>query len=142
MTFDPTKNLVPWGLLTSEQQAVLRGWPGPIEWWDVARGTWVTLANGLPDMESEGVVYRAVPLPVLRSTVRWEFIHPACNWVTWDKDGTPYAQAGKKPPVSGMKVWHPDNETFGLGGTVGIAIRGDEPWTEAIVERPRKSGAA
>jgi len=69
MTFDPTTNRIPFGLLTPEEQATLKAWPhGWVYWncygafWDVCNPTWST--NGH---------FRGKPAP--KVTSYWFNIH-------------------------------------------------------------------
>ena len=70
MTFDPTTNRVPFGLLTPEEREALKAWPHEVEyylldgWRPVIEPSW-----------ANGVVYRGKPNPVVTSL--WFNVYPA-----------------------------------------------------------------
>lgn len=60
MTFDPTTNRIPWGLLTEEEREVLEGWPWGWEGSPPNVPHWLDI--GSPKFMPE-VVYRGKPDP-------------------------------------------------------------------------------
>ena len=59
MSFDPTTNRIPFGLLTLEEQATLKAWPHGME--VHARGElWVTIHDKWWDIDT---IYRGLPAP-------------------------------------------------------------------------------
>lgn len=66
MSFDPTTNRIPFGLLTSEEQATLKAWP---HGWEYCNGnpndSW-GLVGGKPSWLN-GFVYRGKPAPKVTS---------------------------------------------------------------------------
>lgn len=74
MTFDPTKNRVPYGLLTEEERAALKAWPHGWEYF----GRWPNGWNLCDSPEWASVaVYRGKPAPVVTST--WLNVYPTCS---------------------------------------------------------------
>ena len=69
MNFDPTTNRIPFGLLTSEEQATLKAWPNGWEYYSLMNGAW---ARCDPSW-GEDVVYRGKPAPKVKSY--WFNIH-------------------------------------------------------------------
>jgi hypothetical protein len=67
--FDPTTNRVPYGLLTPDEQEVLKAWPHGWEYY--LFDGWCPLQN--PEWVSD-TVYRGKPAPVTVSY--WEAIYP------------------------------------------------------------------
>ena len=58
--FDPTRNRVPFGLLTEEERAVLRLWPHGCE---IYVGEGIFVETGHPEWWA-AIVYRAKPAPL------------------------------------------------------------------------------
>lgn len=70
MTFDPTKNRVPYGLLSEDEQTALIHWP---HGWQAYKGCdWVSIASS---NWGESVVYRGKPAPVVTSL--WFNVYPS-----------------------------------------------------------------
>jgi hypothetical protein len=68
MTFDPTTNRIPFGLLTPEEQDMLQAWP---HGWQAYKGCeWVSITSS---NWNESVVYRGKPAPKVKSY--WFNIH-------------------------------------------------------------------
>jgi hypothetical protein len=65
MTFDVTTNRIPFGLLTSEEQATLKAWPHGFE---VCSGatSWMSHSSLTPNW-STNLVYRGKPAPKVTS---------------------------------------------------------------------------
>jgi hypothetical protein len=63
MSFDPTTNRIPYGLLTPEEQATLKAWPHGWEYYSLMNGAW---ARCDPRWD-EDVVYRGKPAPKVTS---------------------------------------------------------------------------
>ena len=68
MTFDPTTNRIPFGLLTEDEQAALKTWPHG--WTHHSVGEWFETKP----MWSAGIVYRGNPAPVVTSN--WFNVYP------------------------------------------------------------------
>lgn len=76
--FDPTKNRVPFGLLSEDEQEALKAWPHE---WEVYKGCeWVSITSS---NWSESVVYRGKPAPVVVTT--WTPIYEnGCTGFAYD----------------------------------------------------------
>ena len=72
MTFDPTTNQIPFGLLTNEQQAALSSWPHGWECFASSCG-W---SNRDHPMWSGHLAYRGKPAPVVTSV--WFNLYERC----------------------------------------------------------------
>jgi len=71
MTFDPTTNRIPFGLLTPEEQEALKAWP---HGWEFHKGwvdEWVPAPGPAWAMQA---VYRGKPAPVVTS--KWFNVYP------------------------------------------------------------------
>ena len=63
MTFDPTTNRIPFKLLTSEEQEVLKAWPPGVEYFRYRSNTWESCSP----VWDRIVVYRGKPEPKVTS---------------------------------------------------------------------------
>jgi hypothetical protein len=70
MTFDPTTNRIPFGLLTPEEQATLKAWPHGVEYYRFCSSTRWTDCDPIWDTD---LVYRGKPAPKVKSY--WFNIH-------------------------------------------------------------------
>ena len=64
MSFDPTTNRIPFGLLTPDEQAALKAWPHGIEG-STGIPTWTELEGGLTWFDC--LIYRGKPAPKVTS---------------------------------------------------------------------------
>ena len=89
MTFDPTTNRVPYGLLTPEEQEALKAWPHEVEYY---------LLNGWrPIIEpswANDVVYRGKPKPVVKS--KWFNVYPTSVQGSYNTRETAYYNASPR----------------------------------------------
>ncbi len=63
MSFDPTTNRIPYGLLTPEEQATLKAWPHGVEYYRYVSKAW-TDCNPVWDAT---IAYRGKPAPKVKS---------------------------------------------------------------------------
>jgi hypothetical protein len=126
MTFDPYTNLVPFGLLTEEEQAALKAHPGPWECYGV-NAKWKHRTR--PDWV-EFVVYRAVrpaPEPLWIAPEVWRVLDPCIRG----------AQSGERGQVwvfdalPGDRLHRIDN-LF----APHLIRRGTDPWDQSLIQRP------
>jgi hypothetical protein len=87
MTFDPTTNRIPFGLLTPEEQDLIRQWPHGWEHYQHDKGVWI----GLGFWGNAEHVYRGKPAPKVKSY--WFNIYDGDNIGTiWtNQDAANYA---------------------------------------------------
>lgn len=72
MTFDPTTNRIPFGLLSEDEQTALIHWPHGCEiWWEDKENNWGFIVE--PQWK-HNFVYRAKPKPVVTSV--WLNVYP------------------------------------------------------------------
>jgi hypothetical protein len=96
---------------------------GPSESWPALPGpTWV-----------RGGIYRAVRPALIPASADWSHLLLWVKAVAWDKDGTCFGW--EWPPTTSIARWHYGGRFVALTATPGL-IRGNGPWTQAIVIRP------
>lgn len=69
MTFDPTTNRIPFGLLTPEEQATLKVWPHGVEYYRYISKSWMDC----DPVWDTTIAYRGKPAPKVKSY--WFNIH-------------------------------------------------------------------
>ena len=64
MTFNPTTNRVPFGLLEDHERIALAKWPHGWQWYSNIHGRWLDMAaSDIVHMAAGSVVFRGKPAP-------------------------------------------------------------------------------
>ena len=131
MTFNPTENRIPFGLLTKEEQEALKAWPhgweayiGP-NWDPVLKPSW-----------THYIAYRGKPAPLVPDYINWDHVAPQFICMARDQ-GAPTAFLCEKPLLKGEYLWRIVGAYKYLDAGVFASYRkGTVSWDQSLVWRP------
>jgi len=134
---DWTKNRIPWGLLTEEEQADFSAAPGDVFFYQSA-DCW---GRKKADIHSDASTYRKIPPAKTKPSVPWHALSDDVVAVARDKNGRCFAFTKRAPFLqtsAGMwVVMQPQNEAYHLPAKFFRDFDpGDCDWTDSLVLRP------
>lgn len=131
MTFDPTKNTTPVGLMSDADLATLKAHGGPYEIW---YGTW---AEAYPTWIFDAI-YRAKTVALTKPSINWDHVAP--QFVAMATDSYGYSRLFEEQPTAIKGTGYYQDGWGQMVHTHASFIPGTCDWKDSLLMRPGYGG--